>query len=148
MECQNQTLFVEPNLTFAERIKRGNYGWRNKDLTKKRFSVTGDQHGPWEWRYFYFTQVFYSEEAIQRIREEDFEPAQSGHALTFGEKYPEEQRKHPIISLGSVSDAQVIVLWSGHNGREIDLTWFSLGGTWHNIYRCLGVRRPAGYTPA
>lgn len=152
MECQNQTLFVEPNLTFAERIARGNYGWTNSDLTEKKFSVTEDQHGEWEWKLFRFNRAISSENAIRLIKEDDFEPAQIGHILTFGEEYPEKQRKFPITGLGLLAEVnlgvEAVMLWSGRDGRQIDIAWFSLNSDWHSLYHHLGVRRPVGYAPA
>lgn len=138
-----QFLSVEADLSFEERVTRGQYGWRNSDLTEKRFPVTAEQVGDWEWKLFHFDRDISSEEAIWLMKEDGFEPAQIGHILAFGEKYPEEQRKFPIIGLDSVAevglDRNVPALWNDAGLRELILFWFD--GDWVRDYRFLGVRR-------
>jgi hypothetical protein len=139
----DQFMTVNPDLAFEDRITRGNYGWTNSDLTEKKFPVTEDQHGEWEWKLFHFNRSISSEDAIRLMKEDGFEPAQTGHILTFGEINPEEQRKYPIIGLGSVAevdlDRRVPVLWNDCDGRKLYLFWFD--DDWYDYYRFLGVRR-------
>lgn len=139
----DQFLTVLPGLSFAERIKRGDYGWANSDLTEKKFPITADQVGEWEWKLFHFNRSISSEEAIRLIQEDGFEAGQIGHILTFGEIFPEEQRKCPIIGLGSVAKTFLfrIVpgLWHDDGWRKLNLDWSDVD--WHGLYRFLGVRR-------
>ncbi len=138
-----QFLTVSPNLAFEERITRGNYSWTNSNLTEKEFPVTADQIGEWEWKLFHFNRSISSEDAIRLIKEDGFEPAQTGHILTFGEINPEEQRKYPIIGLGSIAEVGLgrVVLgpWSDYDRRELHLYWFV--DDWRDYFRFLGVRR-------
>ncbi len=138
-----QFMTVNPDLAFAERIKRGNYGWRNSDLTEKKFPVTEDQHGEWEWKLFHFHRSISSEDAIRLMKEDGYEAGQIGHILTFGEINPEEQRKYPIIGLGSVAEVglyrYVPELWDDYDRRELGLSWFD--DDWYGHCRFLGVRR-------
>lgn len=137
-----QSLTVLANFTFEERIKRGKYGWCNSGLIEKHFSVTTEQIGDWEWKLFCFDQSISSENAIRLIKEDGFALGQIGHILAFGEKYPEEQCKYPIVGLGS--DAYVRLyrsvpeLRSVDGKRRLDLGWFAYG--WGRHYRFLGVR--------
>ncbi|MEI9966542.1 MAG: hypothetical protein WDN67_02745 [Candidatus Moraniibacteriota bacterium] len=119
-ESVDQFLTVDPGLAFAERIMRGNYGWRNSDLTEKRFPVTAEQVGDWEWKLFHFDRDISSEEAIRLMKEDGYDAGQIGHILTFGEKYPEEQRKFPIIGLGSVAKVSL--------NRDVP-------GLWHDLWQ-------------
>lgn len=139
----DQFLTVEADLAFEDRITRGQYGWRNNDLTEKRFPVTAEQVGDWEWKLFHFDRDISSEEAIRLIKEDGFEPGQIGHILAFGEKYPEEQRKYPIIGLGSVARVSlgrnVPALWDDFDRRGLYLYWFV--DDWGRYCRFLGVRR-------
>jgi hypothetical protein len=134
---------VSLDLTFAERITRGNYSWINSDLTEKKFPVTKDQNGEWEWKLFHFNPNTSFEETIRLIQKDGFEPAKTGHILTFGEINPEEQRKYRIIGLGSVARVVLLrsvpVLWSAYGRRFFDLYW--LGHGWNYDFRFLGVRR-------
>ena len=139
----DQFMTVNPDLAFEDRITRGNYGWRNSDLTEKKFLVTADQVGEWEWKLFHFNRRISSEDAFGLIQEDGFEPGQIGHILTFGEINPEEQRKYPIIGLGSVAevllDRFVPVLWYDDDRRGLCLSWFDRD--WGDRCRFLGVRR-------
>lgn len=138
-----QFMTVNPDLAFEDRITRGNYGWRNSYLTEKKFPVTADQVGEWEWKLFHFNRSISSEEAIRLMKEDGYDAGQIGHILTFGEINPEEQRKFPIIGLGSVAKVNlyrhVPALWSDDGLRRLSLRWF--GRDWNGHYRFLGVRR-------
>lgn len=139
----DQFLTVEPELAFEDRIKRGNYSWRNSNLTQKRFPVTAEQVGDWEWELFHSDRDMSSEKVIRLMKENGYDAGQIGHILTFGEKYPEEQRKYPIIGLGSV--IRVVLnrgfpgLWSDRGERKLSLRF--LVDDWPRYYRFLGVRR-------
>ena len=134
---------VPAGLEFEERVRRGDYGWRNGDLTERRFPVTGDQVGATEQRLFHFARSISSQEAIWRIRQEGFEPARIGDILAFGEAFPREQLRYPVIGLGSVVEIDlklsVPALWFDGDRRTLDLIWYD--GDWHRNYRFLGVRR-------
>ncbi len=143
-EPLDQTLTVLADTSFEDRITRGNYSWRNSDLTEKKFPVTAEQVGDWEWKLFHFDCNISSEEALRLMREEGYyDGGQIGHLLAFGEKYPEEQRKYPIIGLGSVVKIRlyrdVPGLWHDHGRRGLNLHWFDFG--WSRCCRFLGVRR-------
>ena len=43
---------MEPDLTFEERITRGNYVFTDSGLTEEKFPVTANQVGKWEWKLF------------------------------------------------------------------------------------------------
>lgn len=136
-------LTVPADVSFAERIARGQYDWINDNLTEKRFPVTADQIGEFEWKLFHFDCNISSEEAIRHMKKEGYDAGAIGHILVFGEQYPEEQRKYPIIALGSVAllvlRRGVPALWGGGGGRELRLLWF--GFDWSPGYRFLGVRK-------
>jgi hypothetical protein len=139
------TLIVEPNIPFKQRVQSGNYRWVATDLTEEHFPVTPDQIGNWQWRLFLFRSGVLSEEAVSLMRGEGYDAAQIGHTLAFGEKYPDEQRKYTIVGLGSFvmirGRHQVPVLWfdsPGTEAREIGLRDFDC---WSQHVRFLGVRR-------
>ncbi len=143
-----QFITVSPELAFAERIARGNYDRTNPDVTEKNFPVTADQLGEWEWSLFCFDCILPSEEIIRLMRDHGFEPAQIGHILAFGERYPEEQLKYDlIIGLGSIAKINlnllisVFGLWGCRGERGLDLFWFA--DRWRGSDCFLGVRRRA-----
>lgn len=133
---------VPADIAFEERVQRGNYGWRNGDLTEERFPVTADQVGALEQKLFHFNRSLSSAQAIQEIRDAGYAPGQTGDILAFGERFPQEQRRHPVIGLGSVvtvyGSLSVPALWFDGDRRTLDLIWYD--GDWHRNYRFLGVR--------
>ncbi|MBO9714595.1 hypothetical protein [Sphingomonas sp.] len=139
-------LSVPAGLAFEDRVARGDYGWRNPDLTEQRFPVTDAQVGEKALEIFHFRRSLSSEDAIREIRAAGFEPAETGDILAFGEAFPEAQRRHPVVGLGSVVEIDgklsVPVLWFDGEERTLDLIWYD--GDWHRNYRFLGVRRGAG----
>jgi len=136
---------IPAGVEFETRVARGRYGWRHSDLTEAQFPVTADQCGDLHFRRFHFARSISSVEAIQSIREAGFEPAKIGHVLAFGEESPGEQRRYPVIGLGSQAEVDqkvsVPALWFDGERRTLDLIWFE--GDWHRNYRFLGVRRRA-----
>lgn len=134
---------VPAALGFDERIERGGYGWRNGELTEERFPVTANQRGEREQKLFHFNRSLSSAEAARLIQEDGFEPAAIGEVLAFGEAFPNTQRRHPVVGLGSVAEidgkASVPALWFDGYRRTLDLIW--LEGDWHRNYRFLGVCR-------
>jgi hypothetical protein len=138
-----QVRTVPPELSFEQRIDRGHYGWRNIELTEERFPVTPDQYGERALKLFHFARCVSSAEAVRLIRNEGFEPARAGDILVFGEHFPENQRRFPIIGLGSVAEVNlklsVPALWFDGDRRTLDVIRYD--GDWHRNYRFLGVRR-------
>jgi hypothetical protein len=142
---EERIVTVTPALDFEERIARGRYGWRHVDLTEDLFPITDDPGGEVRQKLFHFNRSISSEEAIRLIGEDGFEPAKIGDILVFGEHFPEVQRRHPVIGLGSVADVDlkpsVPALWFDGDRRTLDLIWYD--GDWHRNYRFLGVRAVA-----
>ena len=142
-EPVNQFLTIESNLSFRERVTRGQYNWQNSDLTEDRFPVAAEQIGCWEWKLFHFDRDISFKEVWQLTKEEGFTPGAIGHILAFGESFPEEQRKYPIIGLGSVAEVgleyHVPGLWLHDDGRILYL--HCSDDNWARYYRFLGVRR-------
>jgi hypothetical protein len=95
---------------------------------------------------------FYNEkitlkEALRLIKVFDvnnpWEPGKIEHLLSFAQEYPDEQRKYPIIGLGSVVECggQICVpfLGLGYDGRCLSLDFKQSG--WNSTHRFLVVRK-------
>lgn len=69
-------------------------------------------------------------------------PALYEELLGFSAEYPDEQQKHPIAALGSMSHAgtrpRAAFLWSDDRGQELHLSLFDRD--WDDDYRFLAVR--------
>ncbi|MBP9869778.1 hypothetical protein KBC59_04450 [Patescibacteria group bacterium] len=73
-----------------------------------------------------------------------FRPALYEELLGFAEKYPDEQRKYPIVALGSVALVHVRLrgvacLWGNGDDSYLDLCWSGCG--WNDDDRFLAVRK-------
>lgn len=102
-------LTVNYALSLEQMIAAGHYGengdnW-NKDITTAWFPIVGTGIMEFEWKVFDFGRNISSASAVKEIRDEDktnpWEPAKTEHTLAYGAQFPKEQRKHPIIGLGS-----------------------------------------------
>lgn len=140
-------LSIDYTKSLEEMIAAGNYDWKDEKLTAKRFPIVGEGIVEYEFRYFHFNRGVSSETAVDLIKKEDsenpWEPAEPEHLLAFGENFPKEQLKFPIVALGSVGkvggERSVPCLDRRGSERHLGLYWFGLdrGGS----YRFLAVRK-------
>lgn len=141
-QARGDNIRVVADVAYEDRIARGEYGWRHGGLTEQHYPVTDDQIGDWEIKRYHFARSISSLDAIRLIRADGYAPAETGHILAFGECYPTEQRRHPVIGLGSADlvegSLSVPALWFDGDRRTLDLIWYD--GDWHRNYRFLGVR--------
>ena len=144
---ENIPLSIDYSQSLEQMIAAGHYDWVNSDITPKRFKLEGKGVIEFETRVIHFNRSISSEDAIEAIKhintENPLEPAKIEHLLAFGAKYPEEQRKYPIIGLGSVAevdgDRYVPCLGQGGAGRGLSLYWWD--GDWDGGCRFLAVRK-------
>ncbi len=140
-------LTVDYGQSLEEMIAAGSYDWWNDDITAKRFPIKGNGVVEFEGRYFYFNRDISSENATKEIEAADpknpWSAAKIEHVLSHGKTFPEEQRKFPIIGLGSVAGVHgrryVPVLFEDDSKRGLHLIWFGRG--WGPVYRFLAVRK-------
>lgn len=138
---------IDYSKSLEQMIAAVNYDWKNDELTAKRFPIVGEGVVEYEFRYFHFNRNVSSETAVDLIKREDVEnpwyPAKLEHLLAFGENFPEEQRKFPIVALGSVGlvlgDRNVPCLHLDGSERSLYLLWWD--GDWLGLYRFLAFRK-------
>jgi hypothetical protein len=140
-------LTVDYGQSLERMIDAGQYDWKNDDITTKRFPTTEKGIVEFEGRYFHFNQNISSESAVEEIESADtanpWSPAKIEHLLSHGKTFPEEQRKFPIIGLGSVAwiggGRGVPALREVDSKRNLSLNWSGYG--WLPISRFLAVRK-------
>ena len=145
---------VDYGMSLDEMIAAGNYDWKNDDLNAKRFPIVGTGRVEFEDTIFHFDRYISSEDAVKEIIAADpknpWEPGKIENILAYGAKNPEEQRKFPIVGLGSVGevngDRLVSCLNRNDSKRDLDLRWWGAG--WNASYRFLGVRKKVSQTSA
>jgi len=129
-----------------EMIRAGKYDYVNSDIIAKHFPVKGKDILPVELELVHLNKYISSDDAIAEIKQRGFRPAKIEELLAFGEKYPEEQRKYPIVALGSVWRSwrgirDVPYLGGRGDGRGLSLDCF--GYDWDEDFRFLVVRESA-----
>jgi hypothetical protein len=140
-------LEVDYGETYEQMVSVGTYDCRNNDINAKKFPIKGTGRARFQGKLFHFNRVIESPDAITQIEVADTEnPWSAGkieHLLAFGAKFPEEQRKYPIIGLSSVARVgghrYVPVLWNYGAGRDLRLGWFD--DRWGDYCRFLAVRQ-------
>jgi hypothetical protein len=128
-------------------IAAGKYDWKNTDITPERFPIVGKGRVEFEDTLFHFDCDISSEEAGKLIVAADptnpWELAKIENLLAYGARNPEEQRKFPIIGLGSVAkvfgNRRVACLGRCDAERNLGLYWFD--DDWDAYVRFLAVRK-------
>ncbi len=131
-------------------IAAGNYNYRNPDITAKRFPIFGKGVKKFEAKLVHPNRDISSDAAEGQIMaidsEKSWHPAKIEHLLSFGKQFPEEQRKYPIVGLGSVAevsgDRRVPCLDGGGSERYLYLLWRDYD--WGAVFRFLAVREISG----
>ena len=140
-------LTVDYGQTLEQMIADGKYDCKDDDIMAKRFPIKDNGIMEFEGRYFHFNRDISSENAIKEIEAADpknpWAAAKIEHVLSHGKIFPEEQRKFPIIGLGSVAKVRgrryVPVLYKACSLRHLYLNWFVYD--WNPFYRFLAVRK-------
>ena len=138
---------VDCALSLDRMIKAGKYDWVNSDITEERFPVNSIADAEWEFKMFHFDRSISSPDAVTGITTDDatnpWQPAGIEHLLTYGKNNPDEQRKHPIVALGSVGKVggnRSVPCLSRDDSRR-DLSLNAWGGDWDARCRFLAVRK-------
>jgi hypothetical protein len=118
-------------------IAAGRYDWTNVNITLNFFQVEGNGAVEFEGVLFHFGGGVSSDEAKKQIEAAGYEVGKIEHILCFGANYPEEQRKFPIVGLGSVSGI-------GGSNRGLNRSWW--GSDWPSHCRFLGIRKKVSQT--
>lgn len=138
----NNRLTLDYGMSLEQMVAAGHYDWTNSDITTKRFPIVGSGVVEFEHKLFHFDRNVSSEEADRLIIVDGWQPAKIEHLLAFGAAKPEEQRKFPVVALGSVAEfdgkRRVPYLYGVGSGRDIHLRW--RGDDWLGCYRFLAVR--------
>src|SRR3989344_2965298 len=137
---------VDYDMNLEAMIAAGNYDWKNDDITAKRFPIVGKGKVEFEDTIFHFDRDISSEDAVEEIIAADtknpWEPGKIENILAYGAKNPEEQRKFPIVGLGSVGkvygSSGVPYLSRNDSKRGLNLNWWD--NDWNANYRFLCVR--------
>jgi len=139
-------LYVQPEF---EELKRRFPAYVNPDYKGKRFDPierckdVSKESREVAFEYVHMNSTSSIDEVLAEMDRKYLRPALYEELLGFAEKYPDEQRKYPIVALGSETDVggdrRVAYLWRAGHGRSLGLNW--IDGAWGGLYRFLAVRK-------
>ena len=135
---------VDYSMTLEQMIAAGSYDWKNSNITAKRFPLSDNDKVAFEPKLFHFHLHTSSKDAIKEMDKGGFRPAKIEELLTYGAILTDEQRKYPIVALGSVAKLDgsrgFACLVGDDVRRGLQLSW--LGNGWFSDHcRFLGVRK-------
>lgn len=134
-------LTVDYGLPLVAAIGLGRYDWADRRITEEHFPVF--QRGTKEIivEHVSFGCNFSSEDVVKELRRRLLRRATLAELLAYGAAYPEEQRRGPLIALGSVAEVigrSVPGLYADRSGRVLGLGYWRDG--WSGRCRFLVVR--------
>lgn len=134
---------VDYTRTLKQMIVAGCYDWTNEDITAGHFPISGTGKVTVGLELVHLDRIVSTSEVLCALEERGLRPATLVELLAFGEKYPEEQRKYPIVALGSAWQSprgrHVPYLHRGDAKRDLDLAWNDRD--WGGVFRFLAVRK-------
>ncbi len=138
------TLTINYSRSVEDGVKAGKYDWSNSDITSSHFS--SDEVGTKEVsiELIHFGRNMETNEVLSELDKMELRPATLKELLAFGEKYPNLQRKFPIIALGSVwqypdGNRRCAHLGGRDSERNLNLRW--LVRRWNDHCRFAAVRK-------
>ena len=138
-------VYVQPEF---EELKRRFPAYVNPEYKGKRFDpierckAVSKENREVAFEYVHMDRDASTDEVLAEMDRNGLRPALYEELLGFAEKYPDEQKKYPIVALGSEAGVdgvrRVAYLWDNDRGRLLGLPW--LGRDWRGSYRFLAVR--------
>ncbi|MDP3901700.1 MAG: hypothetical protein Q8Q37_01845 [bacterium] len=141
------SVIVDYSSTLCAMIEAGSYNWVSLDINDKNFpspKITSDlPQATINLELIRFNKRMSSEQVMDELKKQNLRPATLPELLAFGAKFPEKQRKYPLVALGSVwqnlyGRRRVPILYGDDDERALDLDDWD--GDWDGRYRFLAVR--------
>ena len=135
---------IDYNRSVKNGIKAGNYDLKNNDITSDNFPSREVGTRESQIKLFHFGKIMGTDEVLGGIDRQGYRPIILKELLALGEKYPNLQRKFPIIGLGSVwrnSNGPYCCPCLDGDGLERDLSLYWIGSRWDVICRFAAVRK-------
>lgn len=135
---------VDYSKSLAEMVASGHYDWKNSDIVAEHFPTTQKGVNEVKLELVHLDKNASTDEVLRYLDEHGYRPATLLELLAFGAKYPDEQKKYPVVALGSVwrssgGDRYVACLDCYGAERHLSLSW--CGDDWHGRCRFLAVRK-------
>jgi hypothetical protein len=125
----SNSLVVNCGLSLPEMIAPGHYDWVNLDITAEHFPITETGvKGIVVATLGFGRDISSQEDGVKELQKRGMNrPATLAELLAYGARHPEEQRKHPIVALGSIVEMYgtrgVPCLYGSRYLRGLDIVW-------------------------
>ena len=97
------TVVINYGLSVEDAVKAGKYDWSNSDISTKHFPSKRKGTAEVEIILLHFNRDMYSGDMFRELdKQGGLRPAELHEGLVVGAKYPDIQRKFPVVVLGSV----------------------------------------------
>jgi len=138
------SIIVDYTMSLEAMIKVGAYDYENNEITAERFPLAGKGRIDVDSIVEHFGKYISTDAALKALDKKGLRPATIAELLAFGAKYPEEQRKYPIVALGSVGVDSigyrvVACLYELDSKRRLNLR--CVGDDWSGDWRFLAVSK-------
>lgn len=135
---------VNYNLRLEVAIKAGNYDWENDYIDDNNFPPKRSGSAKLDIRLIHFNKDMSSEDVLKELDKMGLRPIELPELLAFGVAYPDEQRKYPVVALGSFLrdggiDGDVACLSGDAGERALGLDFFD--GGWYADCRFAAVSK-------
>ncbi|NTW27140.1 MAG: hypothetical protein HGA36_02350 [Candidatus Moranbacteria bacterium] len=123
---------VDYSKNVEEMVEITMHEWANEDITSEHFLNIRGKSAEVSVELIHFNRSILSDDALLEMSAMGYRAANMQEFLAFGAKYPDLQRKFPIVGLGSVwhsEDSHLVAYMSwGASGRylhlwHLDLVW-------------------------
>lgn len=138
-------VFVDYGIGIDNTVRLGRYGWVSPNITSANFQASQKGTAVVVVRLEHFDRFISSKEILRSFKKRGLRPAELHELLAFDRKYSHDQRKFPVVALGSVwrhpigSDQVACIVWGDQWGKALSLAWFA--GDWKEVCRFAAVRK-------
>ena len=133
---------VDYGMSLADKITAGRYDWANDRIVSTYFPILGSGKVELSVELAHFDRNISTDDAAKELHRRGLRPATLAELLAYGALFPEDQRKFPIVALGTEAlfggDRRVACLYGDGSERCLDLRW--VGDAWDGHFRFLAVR--------
>ena len=135
---------VDYGRSVEDGVKSGRYDYTDPNITSINLATERKGTSEVVIDLIRFNYYISTDKALSELDRMGYRPAELRELLAFGEKYPEVQRKFPIIALGSAwwrrdGVRRVPCLYGSGSRRDLYLHWVEYG--WGLFYRFAAVRK-------
>ncbi len=132
------------NATIKELLAAGKYDWTNDDITDAHFPQEREGDESMNIELVHLNRNLSTKKALAKLDKQGMRPANAAELLAFGAKYPQMQRRFPIVALGQqwrrrVGYDDVVCLYENGDKRFAYLDWIEYG--WYVYHRFAAVRK-------